>query len=41
MSKTNILDPKKTYTFSKYAEMPFATEDILAEFGVGFKNIAL
>jgi hypothetical protein len=41
MSKTHILDPKKSYTFSKYAEMPFATEDILAEFGVGFKSMAL
>jgi hypothetical protein len=41
MSKTHILDPKKSYTFSKYAEMPFATEDILAEFGVGFQSIAL
>jgi hypothetical protein len=41
MSKTHILDPKKSYTFSKYAEMPFATEDILAEFGVGFRSVAL
>jgi hypothetical protein len=41
MSKTHILDPKKSYTFRKYAEMPFATEDILAEFGVGFRSVAL
>jgi hypothetical protein len=41
MAKAKILDPKKSYTFSKYAEMTFATEDILAEFGVGFENIAL
>jgi hypothetical protein len=41
MSKPPILDPKKRYTFSQYAEMPFGTEDILAEFGVGFKTAAL
>jgi hypothetical protein len=41
MSKTHILDPKKSYTFSQYAEMPFATEDILAEFEVGFRSGAL
>ncbi len=41
MSKMNILDPNKSYTFSRYAEMPFGTGDILAEFGVGFERKAL
>ncbi len=41
MSKMNILDRNKTYTFSRYAEMPFGTEEILAEFGVGFERKAL
>jgi hypothetical protein len=41
MSKTQILDPKKSYTFSQYAKMPFPTENILAEFGVGFKTLDL
>jgi hypothetical protein len=41
MARLRILDPKKSYTFSKYAEMPFATEDILAEFGVGFRSVVL
>jgi hypothetical protein len=41
MSKPRILDPQKSYKFSQYAKMPFATEDILAEFGVGFNHVAL
>jgi hypothetical protein len=41
MTRTRILDPDESYTFSKYAELPFATSDILAEFDVGFLNLAL
>jgi hypothetical protein len=41
MPKTKILDPNKSYTFSRYAEMPFGTGDILAEFGVGFEARSL
>lgn len=41
MSKTQILDPAESYTFSKYAELPFDTADILAEFGVAFNSTAL
>jgi hypothetical protein len=41
MIKGKILDANESYTFSKYAEMPFTTEDILAEFDVGFENLSL
>jgi hypothetical protein len=41
MPKTKILDRSKSYTFSLYAEMPFGTGDILAEFGVGFEARSL
>ncbi|MCU0569533.1 MAG: hypothetical protein MUF49_23525 [Oculatellaceae cyanobacterium Prado106] len=41
MPRTQILDPDESYEFSKYAELPFTTGDILAEFNVGFKNQSL
>ncbi|PIG93056.1 hypothetical protein [Gloeocapsopsis sp. IPPAS B-1203] len=41
MSRTKILDPAESYTFSKYAELSFDTADILAEFGVVFNNTSL
>lgn len=41
MTRAPILDPAESYTFSKYAELPFDTADILAEFGVSLTNIAL
>ena len=41
MGRAAILDPAESYTFSKYAELPFDTADILAEFDVGFSNSSL
>lgn len=41
MGRAAILDPSESYTFSKYAELPFDTADILAEFGVTFRSQAL
>ncbi len=41
MTKASILDPAANYTFSKYAELPFDIADILAQFGVTFKNKSL
>lgn len=41
MSRAAILDPAESYTFSKYAELPFDTADILAEFGVTVHNTSL
>lgn len=41
MTRAPLLDPAESDTFSKYAELPFDTADILAEFGVSLKNIAL
>lgn len=41
MTRAPLLDPSESYTFSKYAEMPFDTADILAEFGVSLKNASL
>jgi hypothetical protein len=41
MLKVQILDPNESYTFSRYAELPFDTADILASFGVGFVSHAL
>lgn len=41
MAKPRILDPAKTYTFSKYAELPFDTADILADLDVSLQDIAL
>jgi hypothetical protein len=33
MSRPRIIQPGQSYTFSKYFELPFTTEDILAELG--------
>ncbi len=41
MVRSPILDPAATYTFSKYAEMPFDTSDILAELDVTLQNVSL
>ena len=41
MSRTPLLDPAESYSFSKYAELPFDTADILAEFGVSISNVSL
>ncbi|MDJ0705821.1 MAG: hypothetical protein QNJ46_21345 [Leptolyngbyaceae cyanobacterium MO_188.B28] len=41
MTRAPILDPAESYTFSKYADLPFDAADILAEFGVTFKNASL
>ncbi len=41
MLNVQILDPDESYTFSRYAEMPFDTGDILAAFEVGFVSHAL
>jgi hypothetical protein len=41
MSRTTILDPAESYTFSKYAELSFDTADILAEFNVSLSNTGL
>lgn len=41
MSKARILDPSRSYTFSKYAQLAYDTADILAEFGVTLKNSSL
>jgi hypothetical protein len=41
MSRTIILDPSESYSFSKYAELAFDTADILAEFGVTLSSLSL
>ena len=41
MPKVQILDPTESYTFSRYAELPFDTADILAAFEVGLVSQAL
>jgi hypothetical protein len=41
MSRSRILDPTESYTFSDYAELSFDTSDILAELGVTLTNKAL
>ncbi len=28
-----VLDPKESYTFSKYFDLPYAPQDILADLG--------
>ena len=33
MTRSSILQPGEAYTFSKYFELPFDPEDILAELG--------
>jgi len=41
MGRTIILDPAESYTYSNYAELPFDTADILAEFGITLHNTSL
>ncbi|KAB8313883.1 hypothetical protein SD81_040655 [Tolypothrix campylonemoides VB511288] len=36
MSRPRILQPGQSYTFSKYFDLPFAPEDILAELGCSY-----
>lgn len=36
MTKKNIFEDNKSYTFRNYFEMPYEPEDILAEFGYSF-----
>lgn len=33
MNRPKIIQPGQSYTFSKYFELPFSPEDILAELG--------
>lgn len=41
MTRAPLINPSESYTFSKYAELPFDTADILAEFGFSLTNAAL
>ena len=36
MSRLNLLEKGRSYTFRSYFEMPYEIDEILAEFGVGF-----
>lgn len=38
MSRHRILQPGQSYTFSKYFEIPFSPEDILAELGCSYQR---
>jgi hypothetical protein len=38
MSRPRIIQPGQSYTFSKYFELPFSPEDILAELGYGYER---
>jgi hypothetical protein len=38
MDKPRILKPGESYTFSKYFELPYAPEDILADLGCAFER---
>jgi hypothetical protein len=38
MSRSRILQPNQSYTFSKYFELPFTPEDILAELGCTYQR---
>lgn len=38
MSRLNLLKEGKSYTFGSYFELPYETDEILAEFGVGFSS---
>lgn len=38
MNRPRILQPNQTYTFSKYFELPFSPEDILAELGCAYNR---
>jgi hypothetical protein len=41
MSRSNILNPQASYTFSKYFELSYDSEDIFAELGCAFEYTAL
>lgn len=41
MTRLPILNPEETYTFSRYAELTFDPEDILAELGFSLEKAAL
>ena len=41
MTRPPILNPEETYTFSRYAELTFDPEDILAELGFSLEKAAL
>ena len=36
MSRLNLLEKGKFYTFRSYFEMPYEIDEILAEFGIGY-----
>ncbi len=38
MSRPRILQPGQSYTFSKYFELPFSPEDIIAELGCSYER---
>ncbi|MBW4569538.1 MAG: hypothetical protein KME31_16375 [Tolypothrix carrinoi HA7290-LM1] len=38
MSRPRIIQPGQSYTFSKYFELPFTPEDILAELGCSYER---
>ncbi|MBW4475925.1 MAG: hypothetical protein KME54_03375 [Tolypothrix brevis GSE-NOS-MK-07-07A] len=38
MNRPQILQPNQTYTFSKYFDLSFSPEDILAELGCGYNR---
>ncbi|NEU73459.1 hypothetical protein PI95_013015 [Hassallia byssoidea VB512170] len=38
MSRPRIIQPGESYTFSKYFELPFTPEDILAELGCSYER---
>jgi hypothetical protein len=38
MSRTPLLDPNRSYTFSNYFELGFAVDDLVAEFGYSFER---
>ena len=37
MSRLNLLEKGKSYTFRSYFEMPYEVDEILSEFGIGFR----
>lgn len=41
MNRPRILEPQASYTFSKYFELPFDSEDVFADLGCGFERKAL
>ena len=38
MSRQPLLDSNRSYTFSNYFELGFATDDLAAEFGYSFER---